>query len=146
MRVPEFAALALLVLAGAAGAGERVDDPVASTWKERAALAEKRLGGQKLDACDRGVEEAFRSSRMEVTKDGRRYVLPIRIDGKLLLVIYGYKGKELDTFALAALPAGWFAYQKADSKTLTVLLSDGSQCALDLCTSGPTAEGTCGGR
>jgi hypothetical protein len=51
--------------------------------------------------------------------------------------------ERLETFAMLALPPGWFALQKADSKTLTVLLSDGSKCALDLCTDGPTADGPC---
>jgi hypothetical protein len=81
---------------------------------------------------------------VEATKTGRHVVLPIRIDGKLLLVTYDYKGTELYSFWMVALPAGWHAYQRADSKTLTVLLSEGSRCALDLCTSGPTAEGPCG--
>lgn len=139
-----LAALALLALALPARPGEPVGDQVAATWRERAALAERRLAGRQLDACDRAVEEAFRSARGEVTKDGQRqYALAIRIEGRLLLVTYGYKGKRLDTFAVAALPAGWFAYQKADGKTLTVLLSDGPRCALDLCTSGPTADGPC---
>jgi len=136
--------LASIVILGAivrpAAAGP---DPVSAAWRARAELAAKRLAGPGLDACDRGVELAFQHPEEKVTGSRRAFFLSIEVDGNAMLVTYSYEMQRLEAFGVVALPPGWFALQKAGSKTLTVLLSHGSKCALDLCTDDPTAGGPC---
>ncbi len=135
--------VAIAVCVEPAFAGEPVADPVRAVWRARAQLATKKLAGSGLDACDRGVELAFEEAEERASGDHRLYMLAIRVDGKQLLVTYNYEGQRLESFGIAALPPGWFTVQKTESRTLTVLLSNGSKCALDLCTTDPGSDGPC---
>lgn len=129
-----------------ADAGEVAPDPISAAWRARAELAGKKLAGPGLDACDRGVELAFQHPKENVSGSRHDFLLAIEVDGKEMLVTYSYESQRLEAFGIVALPPRWFALQKADSKTLTVLLSNGSKCALDLCTNDPTADGPCAER
>lgn len=146
-RAPTVIFLASIVILGAvvrpAAAGTATPDPVSAAWRARAKLAAKKLAGPGLDACDRGVELAFQHPEEKVSGNRRDFILAIEVDGKTMLVTYSYETQRLEAFGILALPPGWLALQKAGSKTLTVLLSSASKCALDLCTDDPTAGGPC---
>jgi hypothetical protein len=125
-----------------ARAAETEPDAIGKAWRARAALAAKKLAGPGLDACDRGVEAAFQHPSEKVSGNQRSFLLTIEVGDQAMMVSYSYEGQRLDSFAIVALPARWFALQKADSKTLTVLLGSG-KCALDLCTNDPLIDGPC---
>ena len=119
-------------------------DELAKKWAQRSAAAAKRLVAPGLDACDTGVEGAFKAAKESLAGAFRSFELEIDISGNVLNVSYSYKGGKLASFEFYNLPGGWIARQRVGSKTLSVLVPD-SNCALDLCTNDPFAVGPCPG-
>jgi hypothetical protein len=117
-------------------------DPVGKAWKARAEAATKRLASAGLDKCDRGLELAFQQPNQVASGTQRSFELPVEIDRQAMVASYSYEGPRLTSFVLLALPPGWLAVQKTDSKTLNILVT-GSNCSFDLCTSDPFAAGPC---
>lgn len=141
--------VASLVMLGAAPGtpargGTPTTDSVATAWKARAERASKRLEGAGLDACDRAVETAFKSAALSSKGGKRMAVLEIEINGKVMMVAWGYNGQKLADFSIGNLPPRWITRQVAGQKTLTVLSSD-FDCAFDLCPQDPLANGPCPG-
>ena len=117
-------------------------DSVGKAWKTRTESAMKKLAAPGLDKCDKGLELAFQYPNEVTTGTQRSFELLIDIDGQAMVASYSYEGKRMSTFALLALPPGWLAVQKADSKTLNILVT-GSNCSFDLCTNDPFTTGPC---
>jgi hypothetical protein len=120
-------------------------DLVGTTWKSRAGAATKKLANPGLDRCDKGVELAFQNPNEATSGKQRSFELQIDIDGQAMVASYSYAGQRLNAFVLHALPSGWLAVQKTDSKTLSILV-EGSKCSFDLCTNDPFAAGPCAER
>jgi hypothetical protein len=121
---------------------DSVSDVVGKTWKSRAEVATKRLATPGLDKCDKGLELAFQHPNQVTSGKQRSFELLIEIDGQAMVASYSYVGQRLTSFVLLALPTGWFALQKTDSKTLNILV-EGSKCTFDLCTNDPFTTGSC---
>ncbi len=138
--------LALLLLGHQAAISAENRPPAADVldgaWKHRAQAARKKLSKPGLDACDGAVERGFEQFQMTRSKDERTYSLRIRINGQTMTASYVYRGARLGEFVVSALPPRWLAVQKANSKTLSVLVGD-ANCALDLCTNNPFSDGPC---
>jgi len=122
--------------------GASVPDPVGAAWKARAGTAAKRLATAGLDQCDKAVELAFRQPNEVASGTQRSFELLIEIDRQALVASYSYERQRLNSFALLALPPGWLAVQKSDSKTLNILVV-GANCSFDLCTGDPFTTGPC---
>ena len=116
-----------------------------ATWKARQDLARQRIAKGGLDACDLALERAFEASKEKSEGGWRTYELAVDVEGQVLLAAYRYEGNRFDGFGLVRLPSKWVAYQRADSKTLRLLISEPHSCAFSLCTRGPTADGACAG-
>jgi hypothetical protein len=125
-----------------AQAADSAADTVEQAWKARAEAATKRLASPGLDRCDRGLELAFQQPNQVTSGTQRSFELPIEIDRQAMVASYIYAGQRLTSFALLALPSGWLAVQKADSKTLNILVTS-ANCSFELCTSDPFAAGAC---
>jgi hypothetical protein len=121
---------------------DTVPDPVGKVWKARAEAAAKRLASPGLDKCDKGVELSFKQYNEVTSGTKRSYELQIEIDRQEMVASYTYEGQRLTSFVLLALPPGWLAVQKADSKTLNILV-EGANCSFDLCTHDPFTAGAC---
>lgn len=117
-------------------------DLVGRAWKTRAETASRKLALPGLDKCDKGVELAFKQPREVTSGKKSNFELTIEIDKQEMTVSYSYEGQRLDAFLLLALPPGWLAVQKTDSKTLSILVAD-SNCSFDLCTDDPFTAGPC---
>jgi len=133
------AAVAMVVVAAHAAGPTTTPEAI---WKSRAELAKRRLAAGGLDACDRGLEQGFQAVKGSTAEGKSTYPLDIEVKGKKLLVTYSYTGNQLDAFAIIAIPSSWVAYQKADSKTLRFVAGE-ANCAISLCTNGPTTDGPC---
>lgn len=117
-------------------------DSVGKAWKSRAEAATKKLATPGLDKCDKGLELAFQHPNEVTSGKERSFELMIEIDRQAMVASYSYEGKRLTSFALLALPPGWLAVQKTDSKTLNILVTR-SNCSFDLCTNAPFTTGPC---
>jgi len=117
-------------------------DLVGRGWKTRAEAATRKLALPGLDKCDKGVELAFQKFREVTSGKKRNFELTIEIDKQEMVAWYTYEGQRLDSFLLLALPPGWLAVQKTDSKTLSILVAD-SNCSFDLCMNDPFTAGSC---
>ncbi len=120
------------------------DDELVKSWAKRASTAKKRLAAPGLDACDMAVERAFQRVKESTTGKFRSFGLQVDISGKVLTASYSYRDGRLVSFELITLPGRWIARQRAESKTLSILVPD-ANCAFDLCTSDPFAAGPCPG-
>jgi len=120
----------------------KTPDPVGRAWKIRAETATRKLALPGLDKCDKGVELAFQQFREVTLSKKRNFELMIEIDKEEMVASYSYEGQRLDSFVLLALPPGWLAVQKTDSKTLNILVAD-SNCSFDLCMNNPFTAGPC---
>ena len=117
-------------------------DATVLKWKARAELATKKLATSGLDQCDQAMERGFEQFNVSPINGGRLFQLDITVAGKTLKAAYSYSDSQLDAFILVALPPRWMVVQKNGSKTLNVLIND-ANCALDLCSIDPYAEGGC---
>ncbi|AKQ63250.1 hypothetical protein A176_000162 [Myxococcus hansupus] len=72
------------------------------------------------------------------------FALRIELEGKDMMVTWGYDGQKLADFGIVTLPPQWFIRQVAGQKTLTVLSSE-FECAFDLCPDAPIAGSRCSG-
>jgi hypothetical protein len=117
-------------------------DPVGNAWKARAEVAATRLAAAGLDACDKAVELAFLKPNQVTSGSQRNFELLIEIDSQAMVASYSYSGQRLTSFALLALPPGWLAVQKGDSRNLNLLVT-GSGCSFNLCTVDPFPAGAC---
>ena len=132
----------LFVAQSLALAADTTPDPVGTAWKARAETAKKKLALPGLDKCDKGIELSFKQPN-EVTSGAKRsFELLIEIDGQAMVASYSYEGQRLSSFVLLALPPGWLALQKTDSKTLSVLVPE-LNCSFDLCTDDPFTPEPC---
>jgi len=120
-------------------------DPVGAAWKTRAETATKKLALPGLDKCDKGVELAFQQLREVTLGKKRSFELVIGIDKQEMAASYSYEGQRLDSFVLLALPTGWLAVQKTDSKTLNILVADANR-SFELCMNDPFTAGPCAGQ
>jgi len=120
-------------------------DSVAKAWRSRAEAATEKLASPGLDRCDKALELAFQHFNGVTSGKQRSFELMIEIDGQAMVASYTYMGQGLTSFALLALPPGWLAVQKTDSKNLNVLVAD-SKCSFDLCTNDPFPTGPCAER
>src|SRR6266567_4550656 len=102
-------------------------DIAGKAWKARAEAATKKLAASGLDKCDKGLELAFQQPNEVTSGIHRNFELMIEIDKEAMVASYSYEGQRLTSFVLLALPPGWLAVQKTDSKTLNILVSD-SNC------------------
>lgn len=126
----------------AAQAVNTTPDPVGKAWKTRAESATKKLALPGLDKCDKGVELAFQQLREVTLGKNRNFELLIEIDKQEMVASFSYEGLRLDSFVLLALPPGWLAVQKTDSKTLNILVAD-ANCSFELCLNDPFTAGPC---
>lgn len=117
-------------------------DPVGDAWRSRAEAATKKLAKPGLDKCDKAVELAFQKPNEVNTGKLRSFELLIEIDDQSMVASYSYAGSRLTSFVLILLPPDWLAVQKAESKTLNILV-EGSNCTFDLCTNDPFTPGPC---
>lgn len=117
-------------------------DPVGKAWNARAGQTTKKLASPGLDKCDKGLELAFRQPNEVTSGRQRSFELLIEIDKQALVASYTYEGQRLTSFVLLALPPGWLAVQKPDSKSLNILVAD-SNCSFELCTNDPFSTGSC---
>lgn len=117
-------------------------DPVGDAWKSRSEAATKKLAKPGLDKCDKAVELAFQKPNEVNTGKLRSFELLIEIDNESMVASYSYAGQRLTSFVLILLPPDWIAVQKAESKTLNILV-EGSNCTFDLCTNDPFTPGPC---
>jgi len=132
-----------LALFGAVAFTAKADD-LSNTWHSRAERARAALKEPTLDACDKAYEHAYASAREENAGDQRYFHLAFDIGTGRMRVAYVYEANRLANFLIVALPPQWLAVQKADGKTLSVLVQE-AQCAFDLCTNDPFAAGPCKG-
>lgn len=117
-------------------------DPVGMAWKTRAETATRKLALPGLDKCDKGVELAFQQLREVTLGKKRNFELLIEVDKQEMVASYSYEGQRLNSFVLLALPPGWIAVQKTDSRILSIIVSD-SNCSFDLCITDPVTIGPC---
>jgi len=117
-------------------------DPVGLAWKTRAETATKKLALPGLDKCDKGVELAFQQLREVTLGKKRNFELMVGIDRQEMVAAYSYEGQRLDSFVLLALPPGWLAVQKTDSKRLNILVAD-ANCSFEFCMNDPFTAGPC---
>ena len=125
-----------------AQSAEPTPDLVGKAWKNRAETAARKLAVPGLDKCDKGVELAFQQFREVSLNKKRNFELMIEIDKEAMAAAYSYEGQRLDSFVLLALPPGWLAVQKTNSKTLNLLVAE-SNCSFDLCMNDPFTAGPC---
>jgi hypothetical protein len=135
--------IATVVTIFLAQASAQAPDTVAAAWKSRAGAAAKKLAAPGLDKCDTGLERAFQESVETTSGKQRSFGLHVTIDGQTMVASYNYVGQRLNAFMLVELPPEWLAVQKAESKTLNILVQN-SGCTFDLCTNDPFATGPCG--
>jgi hypothetical protein len=119
-------------------------DPIANAWRQRAQVAAKKLAEPGLDACDRGIELAFQKAKESTTGTIRTYELLVQVSKQTLRAAYSYEGQKLSSFELISLPPNWFARQRVDSKTLSIIVGT-ANCAMDFCTDNPLVPGSCVG-
>jgi len=119
-------------------------DEIGNAWKARAAKAAKNLAGSGLDACDMAFERAFERPKEGTSGSLRVFELTFDIRGKKMVATYSYDSGRLDAFGIVMLPQRWMAVQRANSKTLNILVAD-EHCAFDLCTRDPFSIGPCRG-
>lgn len=124
---------------------DSASDPIGNAWKSRAEAATKKLAAPGLDKCDKAVELAFQSPNVVTSGKQRNFELLIDIDNQAMVASYSYTGQQLTSFVLIVLPPEWLAVQKAESKTLNILVAD-SNCTFDLCTNDPFMSGACAER
>jgi len=117
-------------------------DLVGNAWRSRAEAATKKLAKPGLDKCDKAVELAFQKPNEVNTGKLRSFELLIEIDNQSMVASYSYAGERLTSFVLILLPPDWLAVQKAESKTLNIIV-EGSNCTFDLCTNDPFTTGPC---
>ena len=120
------------------------DDELGRVWLARSELASKHLSHPGNDACDIALDRAFAHPREINTRVFRTFNLLVELGGQTLQVSYSYRGGQLASFELVALPPKWIARQRTNSKTLSVLVAS-ANCAMDFCTSNPLAPGACAG-
>jgi hypothetical protein len=120
-------------------------DPVGNAWRSRAEVATKKLAAPGLDKCDKAVELAFQHPNEVTSGKLRSFELLIEIDSESMVASYSYAGQKLTSFVLIVLPPDWLAVQKAESKTLNIVVED-SKCTFGLCTNDPFITGPCGER
>lgn len=124
---------------------DSTSDLVGNAWRTRAEVATKKLVAPGLDKCDKAVELAFQKPNVVTSGKQRNFELLIDIDGQAMVASYSYVGQQLTSFDLIILPPEWLAVQKAESKTLNILVA-GSNCTFDLCTNDPFITGPCAER
>ncbi len=117
-------------------------DPIGNAWKLRSEAATKKLAESGLDVCDKAIESAFKDVTETFSGKQRTFELRIVIGDQAMIVMYNYKGQELEGIGIAKVPPRWMITQKADSKIISVLIID-SNCAFDLCTNDPFSKGPC---
>jgi hypothetical protein len=117
-------------------------DPVGKAWNSRAEVATKKLATAGLDKCDKAVELAFQQPNQVTSGRQRSFELLIEIDKQAMVASFTYEGQRLTSFVLLALPPGWLAVQKPESKILNILVAE-SNCSFELCTNDPFATGPC---
>ena len=146
LRVSKQIATALVcvvtILTAQSSAQAPAPDLVGNAWKLRTEAATKKLAAAGLDKCDKGLELAFQHPNEVTSGKQRSFELMIEIDKQAMAASYSYEGQRLTSFVLLALPPGWLAVQKTDSKTLNILVAD-SNCSFELCTNDPFTAGPC---
>ena len=120
-------------------------DLVGNAWRSRSEVATKKLATPGLDKCDKALELAFQHPNEVTSGKQRSFELLIEIDSQAMVASYSYVGQRLTSFVLIVLPPEWLAVQKAESKTLNILV-EGSNCTFDLCTNDPFITGPCAER
>jgi len=137
-------ATALVFFGALASTAASAAGDLEASWQARAAAARERLGKPGLDACDKAYESAFAKPNRSAVGKHPAYELRFNIGKRQMMAVYEFDGQSLSAFLLVRLPPGWLAYQKAHSKTLSVLVPT-SKCAFDICTSNPFVDGACSG-
>ena len=136
------AAIACVVTLFLSQSPAQTSDSVGNAWRSRAEAATKKLAKPGLDKCDKAVELAFQNPNEVNTGRLRSFELLIEVDDQSMVASYSYAGQRLTSFVLILLPPDWLAVQKAESKTLNILVED-SNCTFDLCTNDPFTTGPC---
>jgi hypothetical protein len=121
---------------------EAGDDAVAKAWKDRAEIAARKLAGSKLDLCDSALEKGFLAVKEQKADNPRLYMITVNVSGQIYRAGYSFDGDKVASFVQAELPEDWITIQNSNSKTLSVVAAP-ANCAFDLCTTDPFANGPC---
>jgi hypothetical protein len=132
----------VLLAQSPAQSADSAPESVGKAWKARAEAATKKLASPGLDKCDKAVELSFQQPNEVTSGTKRSFELMIEIDKQAMVASYSYEGQRLTAFVLLALPPGWLAIQKTDSKNLNILVVS-ANCSFDLCTRDPFTPGPC---
>ncbi len=143
-RWPVVTILATLIAPLTDAIADSTGDQTANVWRQRARVAVKKLTEPGLDACDRGLELAFQQPKESTTGNLRTYDLFVQVSNQTLRASYSYKDQKLSSFQLISLPLNWFARQRVDSKTLSIIVGT-ANCVMDFCTNDPLVLGPCPG-